>query len=82
MTTLPDWIPQQLAPYWITAFFASPYDDNKTCTSLLGQSYAGVEGCHYRLCRLENLSQFHQLDYLGNSIAASAAVAGGGDKIR
>ena len=33
-----------LAPYQITAFFTSPYDDNKTCTWLL-----------YRLCRLENL---------------------------
>ena len=30
----------------------------------------------------KTLSQFHQLDYLGNSIAASVAVAGGGDEIR
>jgi hypothetical protein len=30
----------------------------------------------------KTLSQFHQLDYLGHSIAAIVAVAWGGDEIR
>jgi hypothetical protein len=29
-----------LAPYQITAFFISPYDDNKTCTSSFSQSWS------------------------------------------
>jgi hypothetical protein len=50
--------------------------------SLLGQSYAGVEAASTASVSWNTLLQFHQLDYLSHSIAASAAAPCGGDEIR